>query len=154
MRRCGVKALAADPQEHRYLLNGLTFGDVLEAMIAKHIPLYLKDDWPVITALLKEFPKLTVIVREMSVHGSDRFFRPVLDAFPNVHLEMSTVKHDGGIPAFVERYGPERLLYGSAYHNWAMGGAVMRLRNLDIDRDAKENIAHGNLERLLREAKP
>ncbi|MBN1555219.1 MAG: amidohydrolase family protein [Phycisphaerae bacterium] len=154
MRTNGVRALAADPEAHRYLLNGLTFGDLFEAMIEKRVPLYLKSDWSVVTAVLKEFPELIVIVRDLGSWGADRFCRPILDAFPNVHVEISTYKLDGGVPALLERYGPERILYGSGYHTCAMGGPAMRLRNLDIDRDAKEQIAHGNLERLLREARP
>jgi hypothetical protein len=71
-----------------------------------------------------------------------------------VYVEISTYKLDGGIPAILDRYGPGRFLYGSAYHTFAMGGAALQLRNLDVDRNAKEQIAHGNLERLLREAKP
>jgi predicted TIM-barrel fold metal-dependent hydrolase len=154
MRRHGVKALAANPEEHRYLLNGMTLGDVFEAMIHKRIPLYLKCDWPKVVDLLREFPKLTVILRDVGSWGPDRTLRPILDRFPNVHFEISTYKLDGGVPAALGRYGPERILFGSAFHTCAMGGPALRLRNLDIDRAAKELIAFGNLERLLRESQP
>jgi hypothetical protein len=59
---------------------------------------------------------------------------------------------DGGIEDFVNKYGPSRMLFGSAFHNVPMGGATLTLRNARIDDDARGMIAAGNLERILSEA--
>ena len=157
MSRHGVKALRAEPERNRFLLNAVTFGPLLERMIQRNIPLFLranKDDWPQITAVLNEFPCLTVVATDVGSWGQDRYFRPLLERFENFYIETSSYELDGGIPACVEKYGPDRILFGSGYHTRPMGGASLLLRNLDIDADSKERIAHGNLERMLVEAAP
>lgn len=155
MRQHGVHALRADPQQARYQLNRLTFGELFDELIERHIPLFVQAmpaDWPQVTALLQETPELTVVACDMGPWGTDRSFRPLLEHFPNFYIEISNYELDGGITAFVDRYGPDHMLYGSAWPFRPMGGASLRLRNEPISMDAKEKIAHANLERLLREA--
>ncbi|NQT20248.1 MAG: amidohydrolase family protein [Planctomycetes bacterium] len=154
MQDAGVKMLAARPDEHRYLLNGITFGPLFEMIIECRIPLFLASNWQRVTDLLSEFPKLRVIVTDLGWWGSDRYIRPLLERFEGFQIETSSFELDGGIPALVEKYGATRILFGSACHRRAMGGASLLLRNLDISAKDKELIAHGNLERLLEESKP
>jgi predicted TIM-barrel fold metal-dependent hydrolase len=158
MRAHGVAALSAYPDEHRFLLNGITFGEVLEAMIDRRIPLFLRGGggtgWARTTDLLREFPRLIVIAADFGVWGQDRFIRPLMERFEGFHIETSTLELDGGIPSLVARYGPGRILFGSGFHRRPMGGASLLLRNVDIAPDAKQLIAHGNLERLLEQSKP
>jgi predicted TIM-barrel fold metal-dependent hydrolase len=150
MKRHGVRLLQARPGAHRYLLNGITCGPLLEELVARRIPLMLDSDWPLLTALLTEFPKLTVLAVEHGCWGSDRYFRPLLEEFANFHIDTANYELDGGIPALVRKYGAERIIYGSSFHNRPMGGASLLLRNVDIDPASRELIAHGNLERLLK----
>lgn len=154
MRRSGIRLLAAAPDAHRYLLNGLTFGPLFECLVEKNIPLYVDPNWERITALLKDFPRLLLIVTQVGPWGLDRYIRPVLDAYAGVHLETSALELDGGLPRLVNRYGAGRFLFGSGYHHHAMGGPSLMLRNLDIARSDKERIGHGNLERLIDQSKP
>lgn len=157
MRAHGVRALEAYPDEHRYLLNGITFGEVFEAMIDRRIPLFVRGggaNWGRITDLLREFPRLIVLAADFGCWGQDRYIRPLMERFEGFHVETSTLELDGGIPALVARYGPGRVLFGSGYHRRTMGGPALLLRNVDIDDDARRLIAHGNLERLLEQSKP
>ncbi len=149
MARQGVRTLRARPDTHRFLLNGLTCGRLLKELVRRRIPLFLDSNWPLVTAVLGEFPSLTAIVTNHGPWGSDRYFRPLLEHFPNLYLDTSTYELDGGIPALVAKYGAERLLFGSSYHLKPMGGATLLLRTLDLDLASKALIAHANLERLL-----
>jgi len=79
MKEHNIKALRAYPEQHRYLLNGVTFGPIFEVMICANVPLVLAADWPLITELLGEFPRLTVTALQQTNHGQDRYFRPLLD---------------------------------------------------------------------------
>jgi len=154
MRESGVKAVAARPADNRFLLNGITFGETLDVLIERRIPLFVPgggDNWARITDLLKDFPTLRLIACEFGVWGQDRYIRPLMARFEGFHIETSTLELDGGIPSLVGKYGPRRILFGSGYHRRVMGGASLLLRNLDIDSEAKELIAHGNVERLLKE---
>ena len=149
MKANGVGGLRADPDQNRFILNGITLGPLLEAMVQRRVPLFLKSDWRLITDVLKEFEALTVVATGLGCWGPDRYFRPLLERFDNFHIEISSYELDGGVKALVDKYGPGRILFGSGYHRRAMGGASMLLRAADIDDEAKAAIAHGNLGRLI-----
>jgi predicted TIM-barrel fold metal-dependent hydrolase len=160
MAQAGVKALHARPAENHYLLNGITFGPLLEAMVERNIPLYITrtptgNVWQTIADLLTEFPRLTLIYAYAGVYtwGHDRFSRPLMDRFDNLYVDTCAYELDGGIKGMVDRYGPGRVLFGTGYQNRPMGGATLQLRNVDIAAEAKELIAHGNLERILGEVR-
>lgn len=153
MRKQGVKALIAYPEQHRYLLNGLTFGPLLEEMIARRIPLILGPDWRNVTALLAEFPRLVVIVTGHGSWGEDRYYRPLLERYPGFHVDTSNYALDGGIADAVRKYGPDRLVYGSGFPELQMGGSLMMVATADISDEARVAIAGGNLRRLLAEVK-
>jgi hypothetical protein len=153
MKTNGVKALCAYPEKHRYLLNGLTFGPLFEEMCTRNIPLLLDRDWGRITSLLAEFPRLTVVALNHSSWGDDRNFRPLIERYDRFCIDTSSYDLDGGVADFAARYGPDRLLYGSAFPAMQMGGSILTVAQADISDDAKAAIAAGNLRRLLSEVK-
>lgn len=153
MRHNGVKALRAYPDQHRYLLNGLTFGPLLEEMTARHIPLLVGPQWQTLTDLLAEFPRLIVIVVRHGDWGDDRYYRPLVERYPGFHLDTSSYQQDGGLAAHVARYGHDRLLYGSGFPEIQMGGAILQLAGSGLQDEATEAIAGGNVRRLLSEVK-
>jgi hypothetical protein len=153
MKANGVRALRACPAEHKYLLNGLTFGPLLEEMAARRIPLLVGPEWEAITALLGEFPTLTAIVVGHGEWGDDRYFRPLLERYTGLHVDISCYHQDHGISDLVARYGADRLLYGSGYPEHQMGGALLCVARADIPEADRAAIAGGNLRRLLAEVK-
>jgi len=152
-KHAGVKAFRAFPEANRYLLRREVLGDMLDRLVAAHAPLLLSgggpDYWENIYDLLAETPELTVILTSIGVWGADRFFRPLLDGYPNVYLETSDYILDGGIEAFVEKYGSDRLLYGSNYPEAYHGGMMLAIAHAEISAADKQAIAAGNLRRLL-----
>jgi len=70
MKRYGVRALAAYPSKHRYLLDRVGCGDLLDALVECRIPLLLPLEensggaggWALATKLLTETPGLRLIV--------------------------------------------------------------------------------------------
>ena len=156
MQRHGVRALAAWPDEHRYILNGLTMRAILEPMIERRIPLFVRGGgalWERITHLLQEFPALVLVACDFGCWGQDRYIRPIMDHFEHFYIETSNLELDGGIPSLVQRYGARRILFGTAFHRRPMGGSSLLLRNLDIADEHKALIGHGNLERILKEVR-
>jgi hypothetical protein len=153
MKADAVKALVAYPEQHRYLLNGLTFGPLFEEMSDRKIPLIVGPDWRGVTSLLADFPDLTVIVVNHSGWGEDRHFRPLIERYDRFHIDTSSYDLDGGITDVVARYGPHRLLYGSGFPTMQMGGSLLTVAQADTSDDAKAAIAAGNLRRLLSEVK-
>ena len=153
MKKHGVRALRAYPDEDRYLLNGVTFGPLLEEMTARRIPLILGPNWRLVTDVLAEFPGLTVMVVRHGSWGDDRYFRPLMERYEGLYVDTSRYQLDHGIVDHVGKYGPDRMLYGSAAPELQMGAAMMMLAHADIDESAKAAIAGGNLRRLLGEVK-
>jgi len=155
MAAAGVRALTGFPR-HRFLLRGETFGAILRPMVTRRIPLMLsmrEVGWDHAYDLLKEFPKLTCVLTTDGCFGSDRLFRPLIERYPNVYFEISEYILDGGIEAFVDDYGPKRLLYGSGFPKQDHGGMMLALRHAEIDDTAKRAIAGGNFAGIMREVK-
>jgi hypothetical protein len=153
MTKAGVRCLWAFPEEHRYELDALTWGELCEALMEKRVPLFAKVQALAIRDLLKDFPDLIVVAVNQGPHSLERHLRPLLDAFPNLHLETSLYMVEGLIEEFCERYGPARLLYGSGFPDNCHGASRLRLAQADLSTEARELIAAGNLERLLGEVR-
>jgi len=153
MKANGVRALRAFPDEHRYRLDRRTFADVFDALIEKRIPLFVKQNLVAIGDLLAEVPDLVVVAVNQGPHSLERYLRPLIESYPNLYVDTSYYIVDGLIEEFCERYGPERLLFGSAYPDNCSGAALLRLIQADIDAQGKSAIAGGNLERLLGEVR-
>lgn len=156
--RAGVVAFRAWPDAGRYLLRAVAIGDVFEQVSSRRIP-YIHSiaasggSWGTVYDLLADFPQLTLIISDVGCWGPDRFFRPLIEQYPRVYLEISDYTLPGGIEAFTERYGPERLLFGTHFPTQHHGGAMLQLAHAEISDEAKSAIACGNLDRLVREAR-
>ena len=148
-----VRALRAFPDLHKFLLRRESCGPILEAMVERRIPMIVPIgkgvSWPNAYDLLREFPDLVCILSGMGTWGADRWFRPLLESYPHVHVEFSEYILDAGIEAFVESYGPERLLFGTGFPFYDHGGMMLALKHADIGDADRQAIAAGNMERLI-----
>lgn len=149
MREGNVRALWSFPQEHRYRLDFSTFRELFPLLEKARIPLFAKQNLIPLKELLTECPGLIVVAVNQGPHSVERYLRPLLDDFPNLYLETSGLLVEGLIEEFCERYGPQRLLFGSGFPDQCLGGSLLRLAQADIGDDARRAIAGGNLERLL-----
>ena len=152
MYQNGVRALWTFPEEHHYQLDRRTFGELLEEMVERKIPLFVKQDIAAIGNLLTDFPQLTVVAVNQGPHSIERYLRPLVETFSRLYLDTSYYIIEGAIEEFCALYGHQRLLFGTAFPNNCSGGALLRLVQADIDDEAKNAIAGGNLERILTEA--
>lgn len=161
MKAAGVRALRAFPSRHRFVLNGTTLGPLLEAMTEKRIPLVYSMRsagidahlaWRELHELMREFPRLTLLICDHGSWGCDRYFRPLLDAYERVYVDTALYFIDAGIESLVERYGPTaRIVYGSGLPERYQGGMMMAIRHGEIPEAAKEAIAGGTMRRLMKE---
>ncbi len=166
MREANIRALRAFPGRHRYVLNGLTLGALLEGMVERRIPLLYSfrmsspgadaaGVWSEIHALLKDFPQLTLILCDHGSWGCDRFFRPLLDRYERVFVDTSLYFLDGGLESLVERYGDRApVVFGSGLPERYPGGMMMALRHGELSEAARAAISGGTLARLIGEARP
>jgi predicted TIM-barrel fold metal-dependent hydrolase len=156
-RRAGVRAFRAFPDMQRFLLRRDVMGDVLDRMMAARAPLILRvpgsASWETVYDLLADAPELTVILTNMGVWGTDRYFRPLIENYANVYIETSQYIADGGIEAFVESYGAQRMLFGSNFPECYMGAMMPAIAHAEISDEDKRAVAGGNLSRLLAEVR-
>lgn len=153
MKAGGVRALWAFPQDHHYLLNKVAMGAVLEEMVARNIPLFLKEDWQLVYSLLADFPELTLVVAGHGPWGRDRYFRPLFERYPNFYIDTANYELNWGLEGLISKYGYERILFGTNTPYRTMGGPLFTLMHAPISDAAKEAIASGNLERILGEVR-
>lgn len=148
-------AARAYPKLNRFMLDRITMGDVLDYLSAARAPLYLSpsDGWENIFNVLQDFPNLTVIISHYGLWGSDRYFYPLVRAYKNVYIDTSDFQEIRGIEAFVNKFGNERLLFGTNYPMDNMGGPIATLLGANISARDKEQIAHKNVERLISEVR-
>jgi len=150
-----VRALTAFPGLHHFLLRGESCGPLLEAMVRRRIPLFASLDravtWQNVYDLLKEFPELVCILSNFNTWGADRWFRPLVERYEHVYVDLAEYILDGGIEAFVRDYGASRLLFGTGFPVRSHGGVMLMLRHAEISEEDKRAIASGNMERILGE---
>ena len=156
MRAHDIRALRAFPAHHRYCLDKVSCGLLLELCIAYSIPLFVPlaefaGQWQGVYGLLRDFSHLTLIVTASGCWGDDRYFRPLMKGCPRFFMSTNRLETAGQIKEIVDTLGAGRLLFGSGTPWNCPGGYIMMLTRAQIRDDAKEAIAHGNIERLLRE---
>ena len=155
MREARVAAIRVFPESHKFLLNEVSMGALLDAMSRRRVPLFLSVKrgmwWRGVYDVLAEFPDLTCVICDHGCWGEDRFFRPLIERYPNVAVDTSQYLLDGGIEAYVADYGARRMLYGSGFPESYFGGMMMAIKHAQIPPAAKEAIAHGNLARMIEE---
>jgi len=151
VKKYDIAGLRAFPKQNRYILNGITCGDILDFCIQSNMTLYLspKDGWEYIFDVLKEFPKLTVIITNYGLWGSDRYFFPLIKTYKNVYIDTSDYQVLSGIQTFVNKFGSERLLFGTNFPMDNMGGPKATLLGSKLRSEEIENIANRNISRLL-----
>ena len=141
----------ANPKANRYMFDRISVGDIADMLAEKHIPVYLSPDngWENVFTVMKEFPTLTAIVTNYGLWGSDGYVYPLVRAYPNLYFDTSDFQEIVGIEAFVRRFGSEKLLFGTNYPMDNMGGPLATVLGAHISEADKEQIFHGNIERLM-----
>lgn len=155
MKEENVRLLRAYPQLNRYLLNRITMGRQLEQISQLKIPLYLEAryGYEYIYSVMSEFPELTVIITNVGCWPSARYLYPLLAGYPNVYLETGDLTMLRGYEEISERFGTERLLFGTNFPSNSMGCAQSALIGANLSQRQKDQIASENLSRLIQEVR-
>src|SRR5262245_13348507 len=132
MRLQGVRALRLFPDEHRYFLDEITWGDQMAVLLERRIPLFIRASLDKIAGLLESFPELVVVTGSQGANPLDRYAWPLVERFPNLMFETSGYLVDGGIEEFCKRYSAGRLIFGSGFPDNAAGAAMLTLARAEI----------------------
>lgn len=97
--------------------------------------------------VLSSYPELKVIVTDAS-YGADKELMRLMELSENLYLETSNYTTLDGIAYVTQRFGAERLIFGSGAPFVSAGAAVAKILFADISEEEKEKIAFRNLENL------
>ena len=152
MQRQNIRALRLFPDDHRYFVDDITWGDQLAVYAERRIPLFVRASLDKVAQLLKSFPELVVVTGSQGSNPLDRYAWPLIERYPNLIFETSGYVVDNGIEEFCRRYSASRLVFGSGYPENSSGAAMLALAQAEIPDAARKAIASENLSRLLAEA--
>jgi len=105
-------------------------------------------EWDRLAEVMENFPGLVVLLLDVG-YRSDRHLWPLLERFPRLHFDSATYLAHRQLEAFVDRYGPDRLLLGSRLPLYTPAAALGVLAGARMSADARLAVAGGNLRRLL-----
>jgi len=139
------------PKEHNFSLSGWSTAGILGALQNRRVPVILdisQTSWDELSRLLGTYGDLPVILLD-TYYRLDRYLYPLWETHDNLYLETTTYQVFRGIEAVCERFGPERLVFGTNLPDLETGGAVAQVLYAELDETAKAAIAGGTLKRLL-----
>jgi predicted TIM-barrel fold metal-dependent hydrolase len=153
MTEAGVRAVRMfpDPAGHLFSLSNTVCGKLFAWMEARRLPLFLEQTtvpWRDLDELLSRHPGLPVVLVDIT-YRINRELYPLLKTYPQLSVEISYLQQHRGIEDICERFGSERLLFGSKIPYLCPGSARHMVEKAAIPTDAKAAIAGRNLRNLL-----
>ncbi|MHB1252634.1 MAG: amidohydrolase family protein [Candidatus Humimicrobiaceae bacterium] len=156
-----VRLFRVFPKSQLFYLNDYYMQKVFKEMADANFPLMLDLKELDITGnkyfaindlkiLLNENKKLPVIL-ETSLKQCmfNRFYFPLLEEFENLYLEVSGMLLMDQIEHYIEKFGSERLIFGSNYPNFDLALNTSRIEFVQAGSWEKSNIAYNNLSKLF-----
>lgn len=150
MKEKGIVAAKMFPLSHRFLPDKRTINDLMATLEAEKFPLLIdasEIEMNYLSDILANHPDLTVVLQGMS-WSRERLLFPVMDDFKNLCIDFSALQNNEMVEIAYERYGAERLIYGSGMPFKSPGAAKAFIDYARIPDEAKRLIAGGNLIKL------
>ena len=151
MRERGVKGARMFPKTHNYDTDRVTCGDLFDALGDAGIPVFMdagETTFPEIRRICEEHAALNMVLCNVS-WGADRRLFPSLAVCPNLFVETCRYQGHNALDIVCERFGSERLVFGTGLPFMSPGAAKAQVNYAQIPFEEKSRIASGNLLRLL-----
>ena len=103
--------------------------------------------------VLSAFPKLPLLLQN-AWWSAQRTVTALMARHENLHIEFSTYQINRGIETYSQRFGADRLIFGSGLPSMSAGAARAYVDYAQVSAAVKAKIAGGNLSRLLGGATP
>ena len=112
---------------------------------------HTETSWDEVAAVCQAHPRLPVIVegplRKLLYHN--RIYHRLLEQFSNFHLEIHNLVGYLGLDYAVRRFGSRQLIFGTFFPHEDPNVPMMLVTHGAFSPADQENIAHGNMERLM-----
>jgi predicted TIM-barrel fold metal-dependent hydrolase len=157
MLAAGARAARLCPVAHRLAVESWELDRLFGALAERHVPLLLDLDnrhwseprpWRVIEWACRTYPALTVVLLRES-QANFRTLFTLLDRYRNLVVETSYLQGHDAINRIVERWGAERLIFGTGLPIWDPALPIAGLSYAGLSNDALGAVTGGTLRRLL-----
>jgi len=139
------------PAEHQWDFTPWCAGELLDALAARSVPALIdmgQTNWNQIAAVLEQYRELPLIILGTS-YRINRHIYPLFKKYENLYLEVNTHVMTWSLEDISERFGAERLIFGTGLPETEAGGALAQVRYNKLSDADKARIAGGNLRSLL-----
>ena len=153
LRINNVRAVCIFPgvSEQFFSTENWICGELFKMLESCKIPLFAgmtQLGFSEIARICTEYPGLTIILTDLS-YSIDRNLYGLLGSFKNLNIEISGYKVHNGIEEICEKFGADRMIFGSKMPEFSGGAAVSMVNYARISDKEKQMIAHENIEKLL-----
>lgn len=153
MKKSNVRAVKLYPRYNSltYSLEEWSCGELLDALEQNRVPVLIdieETDWNLLYKICKNHPQLNIIVTNVYYRNA-RYFYPLLKETNNLFIEISLLKNYMGIEDACNRFGPERLIFGTGMSVMDPGPAIAMVLYANMPYEYKEFVACKNFEKLL-----
>lgn len=139
------------PHDHNYRFDDPDLSSLLDTLAATRIPVLLdlpQTDWPAIHRVCNTHPDLRLVLCNVG-YRSLRQLLAALMRYRYIYVDLSFFAAHQGVEFLLDRFGPERLIFGSGAPEKDTGGALARLFYSICDEGDLETMAWLNMKRLL-----
>lgn len=148
----GAAAARIRPAVDQWILADWVCGRLMDVLVERKLPLFcLAAAVPLgqVGELARLCPELTIIIAGVEFRSAN-VLMPLLETFGNTLLSIgSNYTQHRGIETLVERFGAERLLFGTGLPTAQPMTAITQLMYAEISDEQKWLIGSQNLERLI-----
>jgi|SRR6185312_16112120 len=137
---------------HNFPVTKWGAGELIEFLEAEQVvTLVAREDleWNAVEELLENFPRLPLVLLDTGYRSATYLF-PLLKRFPSLSFDSATYLAHRQLESFVERFGADRVLFGSRLPFFTPASSLGVLATTRMKDDDRRKIAGGNLRRLLR----
>ena len=157
MCKAGVRAvrIAPNAEAHGFTLAKVVCGDLFDWLARMRVPLFVEQTalpWRDLDEIMEGYPDLRLVLTNVG-YRIDRDLYPRLAAYPGLHVETSGLEQHCGIEELCNRFGYDRLLFGSRLPLMCAGAAIHAVEKAAISTEARRALAGESLRRLLGEVR-
>lgn len=148
-----IKLINLYPSAHNYSPVVWNMKEIYDYLSDKGLPVLLsKTDvsMEILYNILSEFPKLKIIYTDTG-YASDRTLMTLMKKFDNLYIDTGTYYTLDGIEYITNKFGAERLVFGSNMPFTAVGASVGKIIFSKISDSDKEKIAYKNICNIIGE---
>lgn len=140
-------AIKLDPVSKKYRVDNFYCGELLEILNELEMPILFDADqvpgFDYLPSLAKAYPKIKFVILRRGLNES-RYIVPLIRKLDNVYFDTSIMIDTGIIEEIVNKYGSDKLLFGSGLPFFEPSGALSMILYARIKDSDKENILYKN----------